>query len=256
MRTADQIEGRIPAIHPTGQVGDDEAMQHFRTLIGDATKGTIQRSNDALGDDPEEASREQIAAAKVAFKFRASQSDEAKANKACLGGLLDGFSGSVAEYMRNIERGMDLGTVMDGVTRGIAGSASYNTGGKIDQIQQDVLTIFSEYATSPQALKYFKETTKAISPANVFGGSEAEALNFMVLSVLNTAGPVYGAVRDQGEDAMQIMQECVRTMLYIPNFLNADQAGLAKLPEKFRPLVLQYQGMIQSIWERMNQLPD
>lgn len=254
--TADQVQNRIPQANP-GQIGDAAALQNFRDAMGDAESGPIHESNERLRTSPNDTAVRSNAL--VSLGIRASDTQAAKTNKAYRGDLLAGYRDNVVEYMQNLRNGgMDFSGALNGTHKGsiIGSPGSFVSGGRIDQIEQDYLTMFGNYATSDQGIEYLKNTTGIVGQADVFGGDASQALKFMLQSMLNTTGAAYvGMDREDGldSDAMNTSREALRTLLMLPSLSNLGPEEMAALPGPIQTLIGQYQALVQQIQARLAQ---
>ena len=253
--TADQVQNRLPQAQ-IGQLGDAQTLENFRNVMGNSEKGVIQDSNKAFAGGTDVSARSN---ALVHLGIRTSGTEAAKANTAYRGSLLGGYKANVSEYMQNLENGgMNFTGVLNGTQKGtLKGSpGAYVSGGRIDQIEQDYLSMFGNYATSDEGIEYMKNTSDIVGQADVFGGDPRQAVNFMLQSMLNTTGAAYvGMDQDpnllNGQDAMMVAREACRTLLMLPNLSQLGPDAMAALPAPIQTLVGQYNALLQNIQNRL-----
>lgn len=250
---ASSIPNRLEQAQP-GQLGGAEAFQNIRDVF--AANGTIASSNSMLATGGGKAN------ALAKLQLRTTSTAEAKANKAYQGNLLSGFSGNLSQYFHNLENGgMDLRYAMNGVQKGlVTGSpGSFNYGGKMDQIQDDLFTMLTPYLTSDQAIEYFQNMTNLVQGADVFGGDQSAALSYMMRTILTSAGGAYasmGAQKDtyqHGDEATKAAQEAMRTLLFLPTLSEQNADYKQALTPQMRALVEKYEALIQEIQQKMAQ---
>ena len=250
---ASSIPNRLEQAQP-GQLGGADAFQNLQDVF--AANDTIAASNRSLALTGKKSD------ALVNLKFRTSETQEAKANKAYQGDLLSGFFSNVPQYFHNLENGgMDLRYAMNGTQKEmIAGSpGAFNYGGKIDQIQDDLFTMLAPYLTSDQGIGYFQNMTNLIQGADVFGGDQSAALDYMMKTVLTTAGSSFtriGAQKDtyeHGAEAAKAAQEAMRTLLFLPSLSAQSTDYKQALTPQMRALVEKYEALIQEIQQKMAQ---
>lgn len=250
--TADQVPNRMPQANP-GAIGSQEALANMREMFGDSTRGTIASSNSVLQEQGR-------SGALVNLQIRNSKSDEAKADAAYRGTLLGDHREKMVEYMHNLENGgMDFRNVMGGtVKQQLPGSpGAFVSGGRIDQIEQDYLNLFAQYATSDQGIEYLKNTTGIVGQADVFGGDQQEALNYMLQCMLTSAGASYQGVAlasdtfEHGQEAKTIASEACRTLLMLPTLSRLGPDAMAELPAPIQTLVGQYMNLVRQIQDKM-----
>lgn len=194
--------------------------------------------------------------------LRTSETQEAKANKAYQGDLLSGFYNNVPQYFHNLENGgMDLRYAMNGTQKDtIVGSpGAFNYGGKIDQIQDDLLTMLAPYLTSDQGIEYFQNMTNLVQGADVFEGNQSAVLDYMMRTILTSAGGAFtrvGAQKDtyeHGAEATKAAQEAMRTLLFLPTLSAQSTEYKQALTPEMRSLVDKYEALIQEIQQKMAQ---
>lgn len=250
---ASSIPNRLEQAQP-GQLGGAEAFQNVRDVF--AANDTIASSNSMLATGGGKAN------ALAKLQLRTTSTAEAKANKAYQGNLLSGFSGNLSQYFHNLENGgMDLRYAMNGVQKGlVTGSpGSFNYGGKMDQIQDDLFTMLTPYLTSDQAIEYFQNMTNLVQGADVFGGDQSAALSYMMRTILTSAGGAYasmGAQKDtyqHGDEATKAAQEAMRTLLFLPTLSEQNADYKQALTPQMRALVEKYEALIQEIQQKMAQ---
>ena len=160
-----------------------------------------------------------------------------------------------------INGGMDLRYAMNGTQKEmIAGSpGAFNYGGKIDQIQDDLFTMLAPYLTSDQGIEYFQNMTNLIQGADVFGGDQSAALDYMMRTILTSAGGAFtrvGAQKDtyeHGAEATKAAQEAMRTLLFLPTLSAQSTEYKQALTPEMRSLVDKYEALIQEIQQKMAQ---
>lgn len=250
---ASSIPNRLEQAQP-GQLGGADAFQNLQDVF--AANGTIASSNSMLATGGGKAN------ALAKLQLRTTSTAEAKANKAYQGNLLSGFSGNLSQYFHNLENGgMDLRYAMNGVQKGlVTGSpGSFNYGGKMDQIQDDLFTMLTPYLTSDQAIEYFQNMTNLVQGADVFGGDQSAALSYMMRTILTSAGGAYasmGAQKDtyqHGDEATKAAQEAMRTLLFLPTLSEQNADYKQALTPQMRALVEKYEALIQEIQQKMAQ---
>ena len=250
---ASSIPNRLEQAQP-GQLGGADAFQNLRDVF--AANDTIAASNTMLATGGGKAN------ALANLHLRTSETQEAKANKAYQGDLLSGFYNNVPQYFHNLENGgMDLRYAMNGTQKDtIVGSpGAFNYGGKIDQIQDDLLTMLAPYLTSDQGIEYFQNMTNLVQGADVFEGNQSAALDYMMRTILTSAGGAFtrvGAQKDtyeHGAEATKAAQEAMRTLLFLPTLSAQSTEYKQALTPEMRSLVDKYEALIQEIQQKMAQ---
>ena len=247
---ASQVQNRMVPASP-GQLGDAASRQGLMDVF--ANGPAIQESNDSFA-------RGDRSGALVKLQLRNTSSEEAKASKAYRGGLLDSYSQNVADYFHNLEGGgMDMRYALNNTQTGtIAGSpGSFVTGGRIDQIEADLLSMLGDYATSDQGVDYLKTITDAVQSADVFQGDRGNALSYAMSSFLTTAGGAYTSIAanpqnfEHGQEAGLAAREAMRTLLMLPTLSSqTDQYKQTFTPE-LQSLITQYEAIVQEIKRKM-----
>ena len=154
---------------------------------------------------------------------------------------------------------MDMRYALNNTQKGtIAGSpGSFVTGGRIDQIEADLLSMLGDYATSDQGVDYLKTVTDAVQSADVFQGDRGSALSYAMSSFLTTAGGAYTSIAanpqnfEHGQEAGLAAREAMRTLLMLPTLSSqTDQYKQTFTPE-LQSLITQYEAIVQQIKRKM-----
>ena len=249
--TPEQIPGRMPEARP-GQV-NPEGFAAFEAAMN-GPGGSIAASNNSFAKDSAEG-------ALVSLGLRENDNASTKAMKEFRGTLMDNYSGDVAQYMHNLENGgMDFGEVMAGAETYMGGVGTYKSSGKIGQISSDILSMFGQYAQSDQGLQFLRQTTDTVKQADVFGGSTGSALGFMMQSMLlGSNGPIYRNILGQkdtykkGTEAATAAANVTRLLQKLPIFAELDDEAKAALPDSVKPLVTQYQTLVNQIRQQLGE---
>lgn len=247
---AGDVQNRLVAGNP-GQL-NEAARQNLTDIFrnGDA----IQASNSAAANGNH-------SGALVNLRLRNTSSQEAIAAKAFRGSLLDGYNQNVSDYFHNLEAGgMDMRHAMDRTQKStIAGSpGSYVTGGKMDQIEDDLLSMLSDYATSDQGVDYLKTLTGAVQSADVFQGNQSSALSYVMSHFLTSAGGAYTSVAanpqnfEHGEEAGLAAREAMRTLLMLPTLSSQTDQFKQTFPPELRSLITKYEAIVREIQRKMS----
>lgn len=269
--TPDQVQNRIPAARPgqlnRGVYGDlrdavmgKEAEGETPRLVGaiESSNATFARRREGDKPIPIEAAAQK---ALTALGMRESSTALAVSNKGYLNDTMRGLSGDYATYFHNLENGgMDMGKVMDEAqTTQVAGSfAKYTSGRKMDQINTDMLGMFSEYALSPDSIEYLDNITGLLGQADVFQSGQADLLQYMMRSLMNTSS-TYVNVNAQkntyqkGEETVNVAREAVRTLMALPTLSEMPSEAKEALPAGIQQLVTQYQTLIETIQARIQE---
>lgn len=249
--TPEQIPNRMPEAAP-GQL-NPESFGAFEEALT-APGGAIEAANRSFAADSAEG-------AKVSLGLRENDRASTKAMKAFRGSLMDNYSGNVAEYMHNLENGgMDFAEVMAGAQTYSGGMGSYKTSDKMGQMGSDILSMFGQYVQSDQGLQFLQQTSDTVKQADVFGGNSQSALNFMLQSmILGANGPIYQSIQGQkdsyrkGTEAATVAASVTRLLQKLPVFAELDADAKAALPDSVKPLVTQYQTLVDQIRQQLGQ---
>ncbi len=250
MPNASQIANRVPTAKP-GQIGDAAALTGLQDIF--ANGNAIHTSNEFVrqGDRNN---------ALAAIGIRTSQSAEAKADKAYRGDLLGNYSSDVADYFYNLQQGgLNMKYILPATTKGnLKGSpGAYVTGGRIDQMEQDLLSLFGNYATSDQSLEYIKNVSSAIGDADVFENDPRAVINYVIQCMLTSTGASHTKIMQQGsrfqdnENTVNTAREVLRTLLYLPNLASKSAEVRSTLPPEVNTLVDQYNALLDQIQQKL-----
>ena len=256
--TADMVNDRMPQLNP-GQT-DMSQLDAVRATF-EGNEGAIAASNQARQKaiDAGQADSYVRSAGLQGLALRNSSSAQAQADKGLRGSLITGFNQNLVDYMKNLEAGgMDFSYTLNGTQRStIQGSpGSMTSGGNLDGISQDLLTMFSGYLTSDQSIEYLSQMSDMIKGADVFGGDKAEALQYMLQTLLTSAGSAYLRVGQSGDiqkkdEASLVARESMRTLLMLPSMKRLSPEAMQQMPQALQDLLRQYNALTEQIHQKM-----
>lgn len=225
------------------------------------SEGAIAKSNAAMkksqdkGDDPSVVRSQAL----QALGIRSSSSEQAQADKRKRGETYTQLPKDIAAHFHNLENnGVDLAGVAQEITaetkRMIPGSAAaYTSSPGMDPVNAALLDKYSEYVNSDASIQYLKDMTKLLKDADIFGGSEAETLEYLSQCLLNSYGANFVEVNNQkgtyqnGDSALLVARESCRTLLALPSLVRLSDEEQGALPEGTQQLVGSYKALLRDL---------
>lgn len=252
LMTAGDVPDRIPEARP-GQTDQSKFASFQDAFLGSGA--AVANSNRAFQSHDRDT-------ALVELGIRNSGSAQGRADKAFRGSLMNNVNGDYATYLHNLESGgMDLGRALNDTTKqsintgGKQSAAAFVTGGKIDQISSDMLSMFSQYAESDEGISYLRQAVGTLGGADVFQGSQQDALQYMMRCMLTTSNHAGVAAQQDtyknGGAALNVAREACRTLLALPTLSEMPPEARSALPPTIQPLIAQYQSLIERIQGRL-----
>lgn len=257
----ERIEHLATPAPTVGKGGGAAAAQAFAAALrGDNGQlNYLQRSNDGLS-----AGRNN---ALVNLGIRTSSDAPAMAEKAMRGDIYKGLADDYSTLMLSlVESGVDTEAMLSKETvasamvkkaDGKMDKLGYASGAGFDALNDKALDLFSSYILSDESLRYIKDFSAGVAPADVFRGAATGlegATGFALQTLVNTVGGnVDSVARDTRLDgaSRRVAVNMGRTIGSLPKMASVPEENL---PASLRPLRARYIALQEEMDRRLAEL--
>ncbi len=261
MNAIRQAHLHLPAADPTktvAQVPNRIPQAHVGHIIQNEREGLQNALNEAI---PVANQQDTVSGSLVKLGLRTSSAKPAKADKAFRGTLMRNLPIEIADYFGNLEKGgMDISTIAQGAETNRVSKTSpakYTTGGQMDQVNSDLLSMFSTYATSEHGISYIAQMIDMVGGADIFKEGKSDPMKLIMQTMLTSAGNQAVSARNNenkyrdGQDVLNVSNLATQTLLALPTLAEVQGEAKEALPENIKSLVTQYQSLIAQIREKI-----
>ncbi|MCD7806446.1 MAG: hypothetical protein LUH19_03785 [Lachnospiraceae bacterium] len=231
--------------------------------------GIVGQSNEAYHNALERDGFDELEARSYALQglgIRTSTSEAAALNRLIIQDTMGDYFAKIGEeyrdYFHQLEdvRHMNMNQVLTDKEKVQYGNGAYNYGGDIDEISDQIMTMFLNRLTSPATVSYFREMLPNVQDADIFDGKQEDAAAFLAQNLMTIYGAnttaIYrensaGGYKDR-ENIHTVAVEACRTVLCVCGMQGAISLEKeAELPAQIQALLNRYR---QGIRELMGKL--
>ena len=241
--------------------GAAEAAAFSATLRGEGGgKNYIEQSNTDLARSR--------SSALVSLGVRGSSEEAAKQEKLLRGDIFDQLPNDYTRLMLDmVGKGVDTeammkeGTVASDFVKTADGKdkekLAYAYGGGFDELNNKALDLFSSYVLSDESLKYVRDFSEGVAPANVFNGQMrglTGASGFALQTLINlVGGNINKTATDKRLDgsSQRVAVNMGRTIGSLPKMASLPEENL---PASLRPLRARYIALQEEMDRRLAEL--
>ena len=232
------LRGREVFLGPNGAVAAADEM--FLKRIGQGEADAMVRS-DAL----------------QALGIRSSESQAARIEQALRGTTYVGLPGEMAVYFHALEKTDNFQQLADNMVtvRQEGELSSYTTGPGMDRVCLAVLGAFERCLMGEKSMAYLREMNHLIGGAQVFGGRQEQAINFLAQHLLILHGAnveeVYKGQYDKKPQVQNVAKAVSQTLRALPILIQKDEEERKQLPQQIQMLLDEYEQMLMRVIGRL-----
>lgn len=252
------------------ELGQDEATltlldrQHKVRKIFLGEEGRVAQSNRVLHNaDRSTRSEVEIRASAIhALGLRSSEDPAAKANRELCKDIYINLGKDYAQKFHDIEnRGTDLSAVQEQMVLHEVGEntpSKYVTGGGVDAISSELLSLYGTYLNTEKSIQYLKFMTQTLQGAEVFSGDSEKTLAILSQTVLTNYGANFSEISktmsnyQSGDAVRAVARESCRMLLALPALTRLSEEERAKLPEGAQRLTEQYIALLNEVQQKID----